>query len=455
MLLSLLLFGSSAPTNTEEPWRDGVTSPCIEALRKQVQRGGGVAVGPFWDEIKSRGTPLVEKIPGDSRHVLVTFLYRATEPTKSVVLYNQLHADRDDSTNVMARLLETDVWYKTYWIRNDTRLSYSLVPNPTEDSLNYRKPEMRLQDPFNSKSLPPGTNIGRSVLELPAAPPQLWINPNPAIPGRELEELDIDSKILKTHRQAWIYTPPRYDPKAGAYPMLICFDGYVYATPEYIPTPTILDHLIAAGKIQPMIAVFIGQSEQPARNIELTNNQLFLHYVTDELLPRVREKWHATTDQRQTVVCGSSTGGLASAFFAFQRPDLFGNVLSQSGAFWPGQTHEPEKPDREWLTRQFDSSAKLPIRFVLQVGVLEFLPTPRNGPSILATNRHLRDVLTRKGYELHYNEIAGGHEPLSWRGGIAEGLIQLLGRNLQNVTPPLRTPQAFPSKPDSKRKQGR
>ena len=35
------------------------------------------------------------------------------------------------------------------------------------------------------------------------------------------------------------------------------------------------------------------------------------------------------------------------------------------------------------------------------------------------------DVLRAKGYEVFYSETAGGHEPLNWRGGFAEGLIQL------------------------------
>jgi len=48
---------------------------------------------------------------------------------------------------------------------------------------------------------------------------------------------------------------------------------------------------------------------------------------------------------------------------------------------------------------------------------------------ILDCNRHLRDVLTAKGYELDYSEVAGGHEPLTWRGGIAPGLTQLLSLN--------------------------
>jgi enterochelin esterase family protein len=61
--------------------------------------------------------------------------------------------------------------------------------------------------------------------------------------------------------------------------------------------------------------------------------------------------------------------------------------------------------------------------------MLEVVQTPLAGPSILRSNRHLRDVLTAKGYEVHYSEVAGGHEPLAWRGGIAPGLIQLFGGN--------------------------
>ena len=62
---------------------------------------------------------------------------------------------------------------------------------------------------------------------------------------------------------------------------------------------------------------------------------------------------------------------------------------------------------------------------MLQVGILEIGPTPLDGPSILVTNRHLKDALSAKGYEVHYSEVAGGHEPLTWRGGIAEGLVEL------------------------------
>jgi enterochelin esterase-like enzyme len=429
VILSLIVAAVFAPRASyleETPWRDA-TSPRIETVRRQVKGAEKNAVTKFWDEMKVRGTPLIEQIPNDQQHVLVTFLYRAETPVKGVVLIAQLyvHNNRDDSLRVLSNLPETDIWYKTYWIRSDIRFTYSLVPNPIPQSLGYSS-ELQLQDPLNAKYVAPGTNVGKSVVELPAAGKQPWILPNPAVPKGKLEEIEIESKVLSGQRRFWIYTPVGYDPKRVApYPMLVCFDGWVYSRPEFVPTPTILDNLIAAERIPPIVAVFIDQAPQPQRNIELTNNRSFLDFVANELLPQVRQRWRATSNSAATIVCGSSAGGLASAFFAFSRPNIFGNVLSQSGAFWPGKEHSDS--DHEWLTRQFESSPRLAIRFVLQVGALETgEPTPQNGPSILKTNRHLRDVLRAKGYDVQYDEIAGGHESISWRGGIAEGLIQLL-----------------------------
>ncbi len=404
----------------EPDWREGL-SPRIETLKKQI--GAPNAMGQFWEEMKARGTPMVESIAGDSSHVLVTFVYRSAESTKSVVLSSQLAASRDPLAGSMARLPNTDVWYKTYWMRNDFRLSYSFVLNPAAGS-SAGDP---LADPLNPKKFSGAGYTGLSVLDLPAAPLQPWSMKRAGVPSGKLEEEEIDSKVLKARRGGWIYTPAGYDPKRPEpYPLLICFDGAIYRTADYMPVPTILDNLIADGKIPPMVAVLVAQSAQPGRNNELSNNQPFLDCVADELLPDIRRKWRVTSDPSQTVVNGSSAGGLASVFFALRRPEVFGNVLSQSGALWPGQTRD--NPQHEWVTRQYESSPKLPIRFVLQAGLLEVVNTPFNGPSILTCNRHLRDVLTAKGYELYYNEAAGGHEPLNWRGGLAEGLIQLMGK---------------------------
>jgi enterochelin esterase family protein len=48
-------------------------------------------------------------------------------------------------------------------------------------------------------------------------------------------------------------------------------------------------------------------------------------------------------------------------------------------------------------------------------------------PTMVEANRHLHEVLLRKGYDVHYSEFNGGHDYISWRGSIADGLAALLG----------------------------
>jgi enterochelin esterase family protein len=313
----------------------------------------------------------------------------------------------------------TDVWFRTYRVPADLRFSYGFIVDSAAALVG--------RDTLNPRVLPDGVGLlGPSVVELPKAPAQRWIIRDSTVPQGKLEALDVHSRVLGADRRAWIHLPANYDPRRPTpYHLLVCFDGEWFAKANDLPIS--LDNLVASQEVPPFIAVFVEQSAQPRRNVELGNNQEFLDFVANELLPAVRARWHATTQPAATAACGGSSGGLGSAFAAYRRPDVFGNVISESGAFWPGNTRDDLA--REWLTKQIEVSPKLPIRFVLHVGVVEVHPTVGGGPSILTTNRHLRDVLIAKGYELHYSEVAGGHEPLSWRGGLADGLIELFGRS--------------------------
>jgi enterochelin esterase-like enzyme len=66
------------------------------------------------------------------------------------------------------------------------------------------------------------------------------------------------------------------------------------------------------------------------------------------------------------------------------------------------------------------------VQFYLEAGLLETAAIPSRDPSMLTANRHLRDVLQAKGNEVHYVEHFSGHEHVSWRATIADGLIAML-----------------------------
>ena len=69
---------------------------------------------------------------------------------------------------------------------------------------------------------------------------------------------------------------------------------------------------------------------------------------------------------------------------------------------------------------------KLPVRFYMEVGVYETDRSPNQGPGQVWPNRHFRDVLRAKGYDVDYREFAGAHEYLNWRGTISDALAALL-----------------------------
>jgi len=117
-------------------------------------------------------------------------------------------------------------------------------------------------------------------------------------------------------------------------------------------------------------------------------------------------------------------------------PEIFGNVFSQSGFFvykdknWfrrvgrdiaPDDASQEEKAWAEYgsVITQFVTRPKLPIRFYLEAGIFE----NTYHPSVLIANRHLRDVLLAKGYSVGYEEFAGHHSTVNFRGSLATALI--------------------------------
>jgi enterochelin esterase family protein len=109
--------------------------------------------------------------------------------------------------------------------------------------------------------------------------------------------------------------------------------------------------------------------------------------------------------------------GVEALFAGFRHPEAIGKVLSQSGSFWwkPEGDVEPE-----WLARQLAATPKLPLEILLQVGLMEV-------PDQLGSNRHMRDVLTARGYAVSYSEANANHSAVLWRGIFADGLVRLLG----------------------------
>lgn len=390
------------------------SSPRLRALQRTLAEGGSTAF--FWDEIARHGTPLIEPI-SDSES-LVTFLWRGAQD--SVRLFGSPSGDHDPLT----RLGSSDVWWTTFRMPNSARLSYRLapdVPRVPGSPMDQRRAILitAQRDPLNPDVFPAGNETridvfqGDSVLSLPDAPAQTWVAPRTGVKPGALQSHQFVSPLLGNERKVWTYIPDSAAPQA----LLVLFDASAYL--DQVPTPTIIDNLIADGLIPPTAVVLIDNASRASRGRELPPNPQFSAFLDTELMPWVQAqglKFPAT----RTVIAGSSYGGLASAYAGLILPQWFGNVLSLSGSYW----WAPEKSMPGWMMRQYAQSPPQAVRFYLDAGRYESGRPGQDG--ILETSRHFGDVLRAKGYAVTQVEHDTGHDYLHWQGSLGCGLVALL-----------------------------
>ncbi len=176
----------------------------------------------------------------------------------------------------------------------------------------------------------------------------------------------------------------------------------------------IAELLQEAGEIPPARYVFI----QPVdRGFDYFFNERYRDFLAGELIPAIENR--APCAGRR-VAMGASLGGLCSAWLALQRSDLFGAVVSQSGAFLMGPADDPPDPfgGSEWLLDQLRSGAGADLRWSLDCGTLEWLH-----PAHL----RLAEALADGGFEHRAVSRHAGHNWVCWRDGLAGALRFALG----------------------------
>jgi enterochelin esterase-like enzyme len=233
-----------------------------------------------------------------------------------------------------------------------------------------------------------------------------------------VESFAVDDTTYGLQRRVWLYRSPGTTGSKGSCNL------FVFLQKEYVDelaVPATLRTLVASGEIPPTIAVVLDTSTE--RPTDIANRAKFDRFMTANLLPWLRAKLGSLPAPKNVVIAGFSVGGLTAAYVAYRHPDVFGNVLAQSGAFWRG--NEGADEPAEWLTNELRNKPRLPLRFYIEVGSEETRRAP-NGVIFVEANRHLRDVLAMKRYLFRYSEVPRNiHDPEHLRPTLAAGIVYL------------------------------
>lgn len=414
------------------------SSPIIDRLREQIDQvralpqsagsahaaGGDVVrldevLERFWHDTGAR-TPVIQPVPGEPRMCIVTFLWQDGDAAQVLLFVNRITDETDLDASVMERVPDTDVWHLSYLMSADWRASYSFHPRwpglpwpwDVNDHRSIRRGLDRgVSDPRNLETYRNRAGTAVSVVSLPDAPVQAWHTTR----AGDVRRGSVRDQRGPDDRTVWVYQP-HPEVSVADVPVVVVLDGQWWVD-EHGLTAT-MDNLIHDALIRPAALLMVDSGEVDRRWQELDDPAAAADWLATTLLPWARSRFALSADPREVLIVGQSLGGLTALQTVIDFPQVFGGAIAQSSSMW--------RVDAESMIGDRDLSA---VRVHMQVGTQEW--------ALLAANRDMSTWLGDAGADVTLNEFNGGHDWACWRGGIAEGL-----RDLLRPSPQLRDPDA-------------
>lgn len=217
-----------------------------------------------------------------------------------------------------------------------------------------------------------------------------------------------------------VYFPPGYDENTlGRFPVVYMNDGQNLFLPEEAfagqewQVDETMDRLDRMNAIRKALVVGVAPSDRE-RQYTLPGYRDYGRFMVERLKPLVDAKLRTRPGPHDTVVMGSSLGGVASLHLAWAHPGVFGRAACLSSTF--GYNDD--------LFQRIATEPKRDILVYLDSG------WPRD--NFDATNA-MRDLLVSRGYALgrdllQFSFPDGTHDEGSWSGRLHVPFQFFLGR---------------------------
>ncbi|WP_314587763.1 alpha/beta hydrolase-fold protein [Paenibacillus terrigena] len=233
---------------------------------------------------------------------------------------------------------------------------------------------------------------------------------------RTIVKEEIESNYLNEKRTLRVYLPPGYQAWIS-YPVVYCQDGEDFF--NFGRVATLANQLILDEELEPFIIVGV-EVDKKVRTSEYSpvgeRHQSYVQFFAHELIPYIEGKYPIRSDLDSRILAGDSLGGSVSVHIALQYPNLFQNVISLSGAYYPdSQSIIAAEPDLSWL------------RLYMIVGLQEDVVVTDHGTFDFVTfNRDTRDIFLARSASVHYLERDGQHVWGFWQQYIPDTLKHFL-----------------------------
>lgn len=231
------------------------------------------------------------------------------------------------------------------------------------------------------------------------------------VPHGTVEIRTYDSRVTGRSRQVYVYTPPGYEGGSDRLPVLYLLhgaDGEDRSWTQLGRAPAILDNLLAADRVAPMVVVMpYGYAYPWDAGMSGEKQQAdFLADLRTELIPFVEANYRVSSDRTQRALAGLSRGGSQTLNIGLRNLDLF----SRLGVFSASGGSQPETVFADVATNAATVNRELDL-FWIGMG------TEDGG---FENARKLSAFLTTSGISHSFREIRGAHTWIVWRNFLNE-----------------------------------
>lgn len=191
--------------------------------------------------------------------------------------------------------------------------------------------------------------------------------------GKVMDDLSLNSTILKGERKFAVYLPPDYDSSSRSYPVLYLLHGHTDNHTGWVQfgeVKHIADQAIKDGSATPMVIVMPDADQGQAGYVnDLSGKWNYEDYFFEEFMPHVEERFRIKKNKRYRAIAGLSMGGGGSFIYALHRPDLFSSAAPLSASIGP-QSLEEMKEYTYWGYSKSNHNSKDFERFQKQNNAL-------------------------------------------------------------------------------------
>lgn len=223
---------------------------------------------------------------------------------------------------------------------------------------------------------------------------------NPDVPHGAMAVRSYKSKVLGQVRTMRVWTPAGYEKGKDKLPVLYLIHGggdNDSSWPTVGCAGEILDNLLAAGKMVPMIVVMPnGACDISAFEADLMQ----------EVIPFVESNYRVIADKDHRAISGLSMGGIETLEVIFKNPDKFGYVWCLSGGFNPGVDIQKE-------AERLNVANGIKI---INKNCKEFVMTQGGKTDITyISGEKANKLFDENGLKYEYMEVGEGHTWYTWR----------------------------------------